>query len=335
MFTNKNILKEKKKKKNGMFLWIGFAIAAIILFGWGLMDEKESKNVKSIHLNEIIASESSNKAEKDAYLEIQSIPYLFAQYDSYSPKYYIVSDGTYLYIAYMNDNQFDELNHEEIHENHATITGITKETTTDVRKLAIDAYNQGRDENEKLVLADFENYFGNVYLDMTIYNEDAINVFYVIGGMLLFIAGICFLVWIIQYSKFKKKMKNIPADVIKKLDDEMNDENAFYYEKAHLYLTEHFIINFANTFNFIHYDDIIWLFPREFRNRGVKTAQSICIMTKEGKTYVVANVDAYTKASKAQFEEIYKTIASKNANIITGYSKEARKLIKEKYNFKA
>lgn len=334
LFTNKNVLKEQKKKKNGMFLWIGLAIAAVVLFGWGFIDERDTKNTKPTYLNDIILSESGTKTGKDAYLEIESTPYLFAKYNSYSAKYYIVADSTYLYIAYMSDAQFNELNRNDIKENHATITGVTKSTTSDVRKLAIDAYNKGRDENEQLVLADFEDYFGSVFLDMTAKTEETVNIFYVFGGILLFASAICFLTWIIQYHNFNKKLKKLPADVVKKLDDEMNNENAFYYSKAHLYLTEHFIINFANTFNFVHYDDIIWLYPREFRNRGVKTAQSICIMTKDGKTYVVANVDTFTKVAKAQFDEIYNTIASKNKNIILGYSKEARKTIKEKYNFK-
>ena len=112
-------------------------------------------------------------------------------------------------------------------------------------------------------------------------------------------------------------------DFIEKLDEEMNSSNAFYYKNTHLYLTENYIINFSGMFKVISYKDVIWMYSMVYRTNGIKTKQSIKVMTKNGKTYEIAAIDVLTKAKKEIYDEIWNTIISKNNNIILGYTKEA------------
>ena len=106
-------------------------------------------------------------------------------------------------------------------------------------------------------------------------------------------------------------------DLIEKLDNEMNDADAFYYEKTHLYLTKNYIINFQGRFKVIEYRDVILMYAMNYR-----TSQSINIMDVKGKVTSIATINIVTKEKKEIYDEIWNTIASKNKNILLGYTKE-------------
>lgn len=71
---------------------------------------------------------------------------------------------------------------------------------------------------------------------------------------------------------------------IENLDREMNAKDAFYYEKAKLYLTEHYIINFSIKFKIVKYDSILWMYQFEQRTNGIKTSQINKSLTNDGRT---------------------------------------------------
>lgn len=71
----------------------------------------------------------------------------------------------------MSLDDFKRLNTEDIRETPIRIEGITKCTPKDVKQLAIDAYNEGLEDEEKITIADYDSYFGAVYLDMTAIDE--------------------------------------------------------------------------------------------------------------------------------------------------------------------
>ena len=124
-------------------------------------------------------------------------------------------------------------------------------------------------------------------------------------------------------------------DLIEKLDNEMNDADAFYYEKTHLYLTKNYIINFQGRFKVIEYRDVIWMYAMNYRTNGIKTSQSINIMDVKGKVTSIATINIVTKGKKEIYDEIWNTIASKNTNILLGYTKEnaeTAKTMKENQN---
>ena len=60
----------------------------------------------------------------------------------------------------------------------------------------------------------------------------------------------------------------------------------------------------------------------------IKISNSIMIATLT-KKYNIASLDTLTRASKEVYEEIYKTILSKNDTMLVGYSKSSIKKYKE------
>ena len=106
------------------------------------------------------------------------------------------------------------------------------------------------------------------------------------------------------------------------LKDKKDDADAFYYEKTHLYLTKNYIINFQGRFKVIEYRDVIWMYAMNYRTNGIKTSQSINIMDVKGKVTSIATINIVTKERKEVYDEIWNTIASKNTNILLGYTKE-------------
>lgn len=320
-FTNVNILKEKKRLTKNIFIALLVLVVGVALGVWAYNTEQEAYN-SAKPLNDIITG-GGEQEDKMATLSIQRKPYQFAVQDGNPDSYYIVMDDTYMYIAYMSPSSYNLLNKEDIKENPVKVQGVTKLISKDIKELALEAYNEGLEEEEQISMADFNSYFGSVYLDMTQTDTD-IAIIQRVLCMLCLLSGIIMLiVFIIRKIKFSRTIKKMDEDMIEKLDTEMNSQNAFYYEKIHLYLTEHYIINFSGTFKVIDYQDAIWMYSMVYRTNGIKTKQSIKVMTKNGKTYEIAAIDVVTKAKKEIYNEIWNTIVSKNSNIILGYTKEA------------
>lgn len=320
-FTNKKIKREKNKR---IILLIVGIILIILSFFFKYESEltNNNSNKKITDLNSIIIS-SNDKEDKFAYLNIKYKPYKFAVYDDTPNSYYIVSDDKYMYIAYMSPEDYQKLSKNDIYSSPKRIEGITKTTTEDIKKLAIDAYNGSVQDNDKnLTLADFNNYFGSVYLDMTTKYTTTSTILSLIFFLLLFFGVIIALTSIIELLGISHSIKKLSIDKIEEIDHEMNDQDAFYYDKASLYLTNNYIINFGGRLKIINYKDILWIYPFEQRTNGIKTSQSIKVLTNDGKTSIIATMDVITKQKKEIYNEIWDTIISKNDQILTGYTKE-------------
>lgn len=329
MFTNKAVEKERKKQK--IFLWIGILsliiMVAFMFYGNKAIEDAE-KNKDTMH--NVILKDSDKNINKKAYLDVYTTPYKFAVYDDTSDAYYFVMDDKYMYVSYMSLTDYNNLNKEDIKTNPVKIEGITKKTPDDIKKLAIEAYNEAMEnEEDKLTINDFDNYFGSIYIDMT-QSDETIGDFQYLMGVIFGILGlVMFIIFVVCKMSFKKNIRKLDSSEITKIDMEMNDPEAFYYEKAHLFLTKNYIINFAGIFNVINYKDIIWIYPFVMRTNGIKTGQSIMVVTKDGKAKKVADIDVFTKGKKEIFDEIFNTIASKSDKIIIGYDKESQMKAKE------
>lgn len=322
-FTNINIKNQYKKTIIYFVISIILIILSIVFYAWKCSIIKTSR-VQEKSLNDIIINEKTEKDYKSAYINNVSNPVKFAIDKENNNAYYIVNDGKYLYVIYMNEAKYQSIiqNKSEV-----KIEGITKYPTKDVKELAIEKFNDDKDENDKISLVDYDNYFGDVYLDME-ESESSIAIFQIflivitiIPGIIIFIIN---LVKIINFNKIKSKYS------IKELDNEMNDKNSFYYDKANLYLTPNYIINFSGKLFIIKYTDIDWIYPNITKTNGIKTAKSIILITKENKTYIISNLSNITRKSKEIYDEIWDTIVSKNSDMLVGYTEENIKAYKDK-----
>lgn len=332
-FTNKNIQREKNLMIRNIVIF--FAII-IIAFGFKLWENQINEKVNSeiTDLDSLIVSKEEN-VDKKAYLDIKAIPYQFAVADGVDESYYIVTDGEYLYIAYMSNEDFEKLNYEEIEETPVRVEGITAEIPAEIKQLAMDAYNEGIEEEYQIKSdEDFYSYFGDIYLNMTISESSSVIMVRCLFILFLFIGVICFIAAFFRYISFGKNIEKMDSTLVNSLDEEMNNPNAFYYAKAHLYLTDNYIINFNGKFVVIDYKDIVWMYAYEQRTNGIKTSQAIKVMNNEGKTYTIATIAGITKAQKEVYDEIWNTIISKNESITLGYTKENIKEMRERFKKK-
>ena len=244
--TNKNFQKLRKNKIRGIIFSILLIVLSFVFCFWGAQISEEVDK-KTTDLNSIIIS-SQEKENKKAYLDVKVIPYQFAVQEGNENSYYIVSDGTYLYVLYMGPNDYRKLNNKSISEKAIRVEGITQVTTEEIKKLAIDAYNKSiTDTSKKLSLNDYNDYFGSVHLDLTRDSSSVATIQYLLFFIFFILGLIVFLTIIISYIKMNRAIKKMDGTKIDELDHEMNDKNAFYYEKTHLYLTEHYIINLGGT----------------------------------------------------------------------------------------
>ncbi len=328
-FTNTQIKKEKKRMIRNLIIFIVIIGISIMCWNWR-NNVISTANSQIMNLDSIIVNEEE-KVDKKAYLDINAIPYEFAVSDETTNSYYIVTDGTYLYIAFMGPGDFATLNNEEIKNTPVRIEGVTYQTDDQIKQLAIDAYNEGLEEEKQISISEFDSYFGSVYLNMTVGTE-AIATLPTTLAIFTFIFGIVgTIAKIYELYVFKKSISKMEEGFIEELDNEMNSSNAFYYEKSRLYLTEKYIINFKNRFIVLNYKDIVWMYPYTVRTNGIKTSQAIKVMNDQGKTYTIATVEFITKAKKEVYNEIWNTIVSKNNSIVLGYTKENIQEMKNRF----
>lgn len=321
-FTNVNVLKEEKRMKKNLIIGVVLGILAIVFFViGGKVEENNIKNAKDLH--SIIISKDENKDGVLSYIDAKRVPLKFAGYDDTTDAYYLISDGEYLYIIYMSEEEYKKVYNEDNMDDVIRITGVTELTTKDVKSLAIDAYNDlYTDKEDQISIADFDDYFGTVYLNMTKDATDTAGFEYLLGAILLVSGTVVFIVGILRIVTYKNKLKKLDEYDISKVDKEMNNPESFYYESSRLYLTPNYIVNFGFNLDIIKYDELIWMYPTERRVNGIKASKSIVLQDKYGKYHTIASIDIITKAKKEEYEEIWNTISNKNDKLLLGYNKE-------------
>ena len=166
-FSNDYIKKIYKNKLKLVIIGIIFIAFTIML---GIMRENavEKKLSESMDMHNTILS--SENEEKSSYVTINYYPYVFAYYtDEGSNAYYIVADEKYYYIAYMKQKEAENLTEEELTKGYK-LEGVTKTIPNDIKKLGVEAFNEWYEDVEdfqSISIADFDNYFGSIYLDTT------------------------------------------------------------------------------------------------------------------------------------------------------------------------
>ena len=327
-FTNIYVKKEYKKKI--LPLIIGIIFLLIAAFTWylreGVVNEK-LKNTKDLH--ETILMEDN--IEKSSYVTINYYPYGFADYeDDENNAYYIVADEKYFYIAYMNKKKVEKLTKEELQKG-VKLEGSTANVPYDVKKLAVDAYNEWYSDVEDfkpIYTAQFDDMFGSIYLDTT-KTKYALTTEYNGIYIVSLLIGICLTIYGAYITiSYRRRLSKLTTDEIIMLDNEMNN-NGKFFNKADLFLTDKYLIDF-HKFNYFDYKDIKWVYTHIQRTNGVKSNESLVISLKDGTTHFIASTSG-SKKMKPIYEEIYEMISTKNPDVRIGYTDEYIKLNQEEY----
>ena len=200
-------------------------------------------------------------------------PVLFAKMSNNSnKKFYITADEKYYYIVSLTESQYDKIIANNLEKEPVTIYGKTKLISSDIKRLAESYYNKAMEKDEDKIKTeeDFYNVFGDIYLDST--NEDVGSIVLYIIGALCMLFWTCFiLAFIIMKIKLDRSFKKIDDEELRKIESEIDDKEAFHYERAHLILTKNYIISFLSGFKALKYEDIIWIYEYRLRQYGMTT----------------------------------------------------------------
>ena len=275
-----------------------------------------------VSFHDVIVNQN-DKENVLSYVDTDIFPYLFATNDDSNGNFYLIRDNDYMYVAYMSDYDYEHLKDETLYTDNKTerVIGVSALVPTEVKKLAIETVKELWPD-EEITLADYEYYFGNIYLDMT---SDAVDVAFW-QNFLAFIFGLCgttfIIIGLINKKRFLKNINKLSLEDKKKIDAETLDKDAFYYANIHLYLTPNYIILMNNTFKVIPYSSLLWLYTYEQRVNGIKSTKSIIAISDDGKTNNIATIPALTKKYMEIFEEVFTTISNKNEEMLIGYTNE-------------
>lgn len=320
-----------KKTKNNLIIWLIVAFCSAAIFALSLNMDKIRKGE---NFHELLAT-GEKKENKFVTLEVTEQPYVFAYYPGdNSGKFYFLWDEEYIYVAFLNEKEFKRLNTEDIKENHLKVSGMTKAIPSDIKKLALEAYNENVSKEDQLSSSQFNEYFGVLYLDQTA--VDPATVVCLLVGLIGWMTGfICFITNLIIFAKLKGKMKKISDEDWEAINNELDSEDAFYYKNAKISLTKNYLVDFSRGLKIFKYSDILWMYKYEYRYNGINTQLSIILYTENKKRHVVATLPGYTKKSKEVNREIMESIMDKNKKMLVGYTKENRQKMKEEYQIKA
>ena len=324
--TNAEVFKKNKRKIN-ILLVIGiiFLLGSLVLLYLGLENSKK-KIPDPIN---ILEAKNENTY---SYIDVSIKPHLFAVYEvngkEEDAKYYLVMDkDNHLYIVYMNNDNYKKLNIDSINETPIRIKGISRSITYDLKKQAIDSYNEFM-KYEYLTKENFKENVGEYYLDMKTKIND--STLYCIGTLILGILSLLFIViYIIKVIKNKKTMNELNPELLIKIDTELSQIVDSEYQDMKFYLLKDYLVDFDDNIVIIPYSDILWIYPYDRTYNGLLVNKYLKVTTINNKVYAVAKTRSLEDNKDEILEEIENKIKEKNEEIIIGYSKENKKKVKE------
>lgn len=328
--NKKILLKRFGKSKNNLILTIVFIAIAIFLLAIGvIIDHRALPQGKDL--------DDVTKENEYVQCKVVEMTDCFADYSvdgSVRDEYYMATDGNYVFIVDLSKKQYNDLkkqisqsdeNSEEI-----IVTGMSEKISTDLKKIAIDTYNEMYDE-KLLNYSNFDTYFTPYYINAKKTPNDSGNMFLMFGALSGFVGEIFLLCFIILYFRTRSSIKkfaekNDLTEFILELDDPTN----LTFEKTKTIFTKNYIVNYTNALTIIKYKDIVWIYPIDYRRNGIKYASRISITTKDKKTKLISEITSFGKENQKQFEDTYMEIINRKPTILAGSTSENIKAMNKK-----
>lgn len=274
-----------------------------------------------------------------AYIDVQIMTEHFAVSDSkkIEHKSYILWDeNKYLFIAAIDENvrkdlepiyQYSYSEEENVEVPPVVrIKGTATQIPNDLQKLARESYNELA--GESLVTSNnFKEYFGNYYLD-TFKVPSLFS--YLIWALPTLILTVLFFLGFVNVRKNTKKYKLKYAEKWEKILEEIEEEKTIHYEKAKFLITKNYVISYASGLEIFPHQEIVWIYPYEYRYNGMVTQKSIFVITKDSKSHKIGNMGA-NKKNLVLFDEMYETLLNQMPHVLSGFTKENQEKAKELY----
>lgn len=263
------------------------------------------------------------KDEEETYVKADVIDAIsFAEYEGEEDRlFYFVYDKDYnFFIARLGDATFNKMYiqyQEQGDEFEYQIDGWVYDIPKEIKEIAIYEYNQQLGtEDFKLTEDNFEEYFGNTYVDECDLPDDIVGGVITIIGFVVaaigFIFLIAYIVNVIRFAIFKSKYD---LDIIR---HELSKPTTKVFAKPGVYMTSKYIVSKANSFLYIvDYYDLAWIYISRNSYNGIPVSAFLKGRTKDKKTVILGSAYVVDK-----FDPVIEEIVVRNSNVLIGYTHE-------------
>lgn len=328
---NNRVKLENGIKKYKLYLITIVLLSIILVFFLGKIYEKSEQP-----LPEPLKIVNANNTDVYASVSVQMLTDPFAS-DDEDEYYFAMDKDKYLCIVVLNKNNVERLKQiidytysedEGMTPEAITITGRTKEITSDLKEIAIESYNEMIEE-DFLNEDNFEDYFGNIYLNTKLsavdYSTETFAVCVV--GIILFILLFYYLRAVITTKKtIRKYTLNGSIEYIYSQLDQMD---TVVLASGKTFLTREYIIDISSGLVIFKYDDIKWVYPFKVTQYGVTVGRYIQIVNIENKKFKILAMEGFAKKYKVEeFENAYIEICKRAPHALCGYTTENSKKAK-------
>lgn len=252
------------------------------------------------------------------HIDITSLPIAFETIaKGQNETFYITGNGENVYIVKLGKKQYQKIR-EEYENNPADfmyhIVGRTYRIFANLENASQSAYNG--DKGATIVTsANYEEYFGQAYIDGTETPGIIVSaIFSILGCVALLAALFSAMESVHVLRKLKQAIKEHGRE---KLEELLDDPQTLAYQNAGAYLSRQYLISNSVDFKVISYNDIFWVYISNKRINFISIGKYIMAATMDGKCQPVV----YSRNQKV-LEEIISKIHEKNPAVRVGYSKD-------------
>ena len=311
----------------GLILIIVGVVLAIII-------GKDTYNEEAIDMANVTISSEYAKIDADMVTDYFATSTL----DNTIDHYYFIYSGDYVYIAMLTSDNFEKLKeiydytYDLEYEGEApaavSVYGRSEEIPSELYDYALTFLNDNG--YDYITVDNINEYVGLYYLDTSRTQNETFIGGIIAGGLIDFIGLILILCYVSYEINTKKSIKEYAAE-LKSIEEEINSGKAISNKICKVYLTSKYLISYGAGLKILKLEDIVWIYPYEYRQRGAVTQRCIYIIMKNGKANIVATTSAWGKEKQNAFDELYQELIVKLPNALCGYSKENKAKAKEMY----
>lgn len=333
-----NRVKKYLKGSKGVIIGLIISVIVIALAVGSIISKNAEAEQKQLELEanakEFLELEMNSESiddliAKDTYIQVQTVTDYFASKGE--EKYYFVSDGAYIYVAQIDEKNFEKL--KEIYEytydedvnaqapERVKIYGVTSKIQSDLAEIIISEYNTMMGQ-ELLTEENWADYVGAVYLKMPEIEVDT-----ELEMLLIIFAGVFAVIFLCVYicskvSSKKTLKKYSENDELEKILDEIEDENSLKYFKNKVFLTKSYYVDLSKGFNVYKYEDIKWIYVHQLVQYIFFYTKTI-MLKEAGNKKVKQTASAFAMLGKNdEFQRLFNDLCQRVPNALKGYTTE-------------
>lgn len=327
MNVYKNIKGHKSMLVIGIILFVVFMGLGLLIYSgevnaeYEVLTKNTSENVYAklnvSLLDSAFATETVDNKKRDYYLAFD---------EDNNPHVVMLDNENFEKLRKIQEYTLDdtEMNKPDV----VTIYGYTVKSDTEIYKYLQEFLTD--EDGNTYSIDTLKSTVGEVYLDTSWKNsEQAISSLILFG--IFSLSGIALIITYFVRNKKCKKMILEYGRELEKVESDIRNGSDIHSKECHVYLTDNYILSYGSGVKLIELKDIVWIYPFITKQRGIATNKSLYVITNDKKTNVIALVNAMSKKSKAAFDELYQNIINRVPDVLVGYSKENKELVKERY----